>query len=137
MAGVNMTQEQKKAAMQVLHLGRIFCDSLYRIMKNHGLLDVKGSRLQIIISPEFGYADRYVGWGVEGSDAGICELTRGEKFHDGILTVNRYSAEYEGLLDRTADLTSGTKIKSAEKPLPPDGMWVSAHDDVPFVDRGV
>ena len=124
--GVKLTNQQMSVVKSMTEFAEATANQIYRIMVNHGLDKVEGCQLRITVDPKFDFVPMMIELGKAGdTDFGYIMLTRGKKADDKYEAIGRNSAEYEWLF---ADETLRKRLeagKKAEKPLPPDGLWIS------------
>lgn len=144
MANVKYSAEQQKVAMQIVRLTQTFTNNMRRIMRNHGLDQVDGADLTITVVPSIKGCEQVVSFGSVDSEAGYIvtakgsEKLRGTGYEDWhIADCEDNSREYEELLASQKLRKPCPEGKQSEKPLPPDGLWLSSRDDCPFLDCGV
>lgn len=144
-----MNQQQYEAAHTILEFSRLFADAMRRAMENAGLLDedfelhISVEKLELDYDPENPIlADvelcRHV---LRNPDFMKDRMMQFEYFQKGWVVsadpvVKCGSVPPTVGIEKKASGVFGSGEK-AEKPTPPDGLWVSVHDDYPPVDRGV
>jgi hypothetical protein len=93
--------------------------------------------LNIAVTPEFLFTTESVSYGVPGSDSGYVLLTKGRRcLNEKFEPCGENSPEYEALFAREEIRERMAEIVHHEKPLPPDGLWISRFDDPCDVDSG-
>lgn len=123
------------AVHMMMETGKACAETLNRIMAVTDLYKIPGSAMVIVVDPtndvqmvSFGSKTAKSGWIVE--DRG-CRDEDNWVWRDG-------SSEYAALSSDDLYRRAEAERKPSEKPLPPDGLWLSAYDDCPAVDyRGL
>lgn len=134
---VALTEKQMKVIKAMVEFSEIFADQMYQIMVNHGLDKIEGCHIDINVTPEFAFTTRTVHVGRQKSPFGKLLMQRGIYDAEFVCDDTESSEEYQRLF---ADEDSGSRAEAsepAEKPLPPDGLWISTHDGAPYVDGGM
>ena len=127
MKKVKYTEKQQEKVKDLVRVAEQFADHLLLIMKNHELDKINGCRLTISVDPEMLFATERVIFGTEDSDAGIVNLSKGRRCRsEQFEPFDRNSPEYELLFGRAAVAERIRANATNEKPLPPDGLWISA-----------
>ena len=131
---ITLSEDQQEKLKHMVEFAEVFADQMHTIMKNHGLAEIDGCRLDITVDPHGNYLTEHILFGKTDSDAGVINLGKGK--NDAKFTpFGRNSAEYELLF---ADETVRKAIESRlhrEKPLPPDGLWIGdPRNDYPVGD---
>lgn len=131
------TAEQMKALKSMIEFTENFADQILYIMRHHGLDLADGCDLKIGINPNQKLVNRMISFGCSyKKDAGEITLTRGEK-DERYIPTGKNSPEYE-ILFATEEMAERIRqILQREKPLPPDGLWISSDDNPSPVDGGV
>ena len=132
---VKLTEEQQKILKGLMYVSGKFADQILHIMKNHGLSAIDGCELTINVNPDFLFSTECVTFGRIDSDAGRIQISKGRRSKDEqFLPVGKNSYEYELLFADEAVRRAMERGKPDEKPLPPDGMWISDNYYDPPVD---
>ena len=130
---IKLSEDQQEKLKHMVEFAEVFACQMHEIMKNHGLADIDGCRLYITVDPSSKYLTEHILFGKTGSDAGVINLGKG-KNDAKFAPFGSNSAEYELLF---ADETVRKAIEARlnrEKPLPPDGLWISVYSDNDPVD---
>ena len=132
---VKLTEHQKLIVKNMVRMSEAWANSIYTIMHNHALDLIEGCRLCIEIDPKYPVTLRLVELGQKDTDFGFAMVVRGTH-HDEYILWPDNSKEYEDIFEDEA-IRSGIKnAPKAEKPLPPDGLWIGGgRYDYPL-DRG-
>lgn len=122
---VKLTEEQFEIVKGMTEYVERVADQVYHIMINHGLNKVEGFNLRLSVSPWLTFTTKQIeiGMGVN-CDSGYVMLTKGKDESEYVPT-GKNSAEYERLFASEKVRSRMEKIVPGEKPLPPDGLWVS------------
>lgn len=123
--GVKLTEHQMNIVKGMVEFAEASANQIYHIMENHGLDKIDGCSLSITVTPKNTFTMRNIILGSPDSDFGYVDLARGtadEKY----APIGKNSAEYELLFADEAIRSRMEKILHKEKPLPPDGLWVSS-----------
>ena len=131
-----LSRDQYKAIESVANLAKLFSDEVLKIFQQKELDKIPGCRLRIDIDPEFDCITKKIifGDGGDESEVGKFELVRGVEDEKYELTTD--SKEYEILFADEATKERIRTILNTEKPLPPNGLWLSAYDDPASMDGG-
>ena len=135
--GIKLTEDQMITLKRMCDIAGKFADQFLHIMKNGRLNLIDGSRLTVTINPEMLFITETVEFGKPGSPAGYIELAKGVHDREFKPTGCKNSAEYELLFADENTRAVMEKHLHREKPLPPDGLWISVFPDNPPVDCGV
>ena len=136
-----MTREQYKAVADITRYCEHAAENILMLMQHHGLDKVDGMQFSISVDPKFKLSTKAVTIGAAsnmetGRIAGYCLLASGED-EEKYAPIGTNSPEYERIFASDELKERMREIRNAEKPLPPDGLWLSAYDDFPAVaDRG-
>ena len=127
MKKVKYTQEQQEKVKDLVRVAEQFADHLLLIMKNHGLDKADGCQLTIRVDPEMLFVTEQVTFGEDGKDSGYISLGKGRRCkNEQFEPFGENSPEYELLFARPAVAERIRANAAKEKPLPPDGLWISA-----------
>ena len=133
---VKLTDEQMQIVKGMAKICGNFADQLLHIIRNHGLDKVNGCYIGLDVDPHFHYCTESVVFGKAHSDAGFVRLAKGEE-EDEFTPTGKNSAEYELLFADEAIRSTMAEVLGAEKPLPPDGLWVGDdRNSAPVDSRG-
>lgn len=122
---VKLTECQMSVVKDMVTFAEAFANQMYTIMKNHGLDKVDGFAFGLNVNPALDYSTMSVVVGrARDTDAGEVSLVRGKNDAD-YKPVGKNSAEYELLFADDAVRGAMEKVLHREKPLPPDGLWIS------------
>ena len=130
---VKLNKDQQDALKKMLDFCAVFADQMLLIMKHHGL---DGAEFSMMIDPKLRLSTKFLRYGnsVE-DDNGLINLAKGI-YDEDYKPIGKNSAEYELLFaDETVRRAIEARI-NREKPLPPDGLWVSANRNSDPVDNG-
>ena len=120
---VKLTEQQLLVVKKMVEFAEASASQIYHIMKNHGLDKVEGCYLNLSVDPTRTLKTMNVFVGGD-DDFGHINLARGE--HDDEFTAyGRNTPEYEKLFASEAVRKAMEESAKREKPLPPDGYWVS------------
>jgi hypothetical protein len=122
---LKLTADQMEVVKGMALFAEASANQIYHIMENHGLDKVIGCRLAITVIPENTFTMRNIVLGSPDSEFGYIDLARG-KADEKYAPIGKNSAEYELLFADEAIRSRMEKILHREKPLPPDGLWVSS-----------
>lgn len=133
-----MCKAQYEAVKIITEYCERVADNVLRMMTDHGLDRVNGMQMTINVDPALKYTTCAVAIGCKenmerGRSAGYCMLARGKE-ENGYVPTGTNSPEYEQLFADDALRARMLACRKDEKPLPPDGLWLSAYDDYPAVD---
>lgn len=133
---LKLSRDQYKAIESVANLAKLFSDEVLKIFQQNELDKILGCRLRIDIDPEYDCITKKIIFGESGdeSEVGKFELVRG--LEDEKYELSTDSKEYEILFADEATKERIRTILNTEKPLPPNGLWLSAYDDPASVDGG-
>lgn len=127
MKKVKYTEKQQEKVKDLVRVAEQFADHLLLIMKNHSLDKVDGCRLSISIDPQMLFVTEQITFGEEDMDSGNITLGKGSRFkNEQFEPFGKNSPEYELLFGRPAVAERIRANATNEKPLPPDGLWISA-----------
>ena len=129
---VKLTQQQQEVLQSMVGFAETFADQILTIMQHHGLTGIEGCQLTVNVDPSFLFSTETVTFGQDGKPSGKISLTKGRRSKDEeFVPVGRNSAEYELLFaDETVRSILEERMQR-EKPLPPDGLWVSSNRNTP------
>lgn len=127
MNNVTLTAEQLDVVKSMVVFCEAFCNQILHIMQNHGLDKVDGCRVSMTICPDRYYTTRNITLGSPDAEQfGYCNISRGisEEYYT---VYGKNSPIYELLFARDEELARKLRefIKIEEKPVAPDGLWVS------------
>ena len=132
---VKLTGKQQKILKDMMYISGKFADQILHIMQNHGLDKIEGCELQICVTPECLFTTEYVSFGHHNTDSGRVQLCKGRRTaNERFALTGKNSYEYELLFADEAVRRAMERGKPDEKPLPPDGMWLSDNYYDPPVD---
>ena len=134
--GVKLTKSQMATLKSMIEISERLSGQLLHIMRNSGLDKIQGCRLSIEVNPNFAFTTENICFGISDSEAGKVSLGKGV-YDEQFRTFGENSAEYELLFTDEATRKILQEQLRKAKPLPPDGLWVSAYDDPPAMDCGV
>ena len=130
-----MTRDQLNTVKVLTEFCQNFADQVLKIMQNSGLDRIDGMGINVVIRPDLQFTTECISFGCASQEAGYFCMSKGyedEKF----TLLGRNSAEYEKLFADPEVLERLQEAEPAEKPLPPDGLWISVYDDPPVLDSG-
>ena len=134
---VKLTDRQQEVMKSMVEFSEVFADQIYDIMRNHGLSNIDGCGLQISVDPSCLFTTEVVAFGREDSDSGYIYLTKGRRSsNERFVPTGKNSHEYELLFADEATRIKMQKAAQKEKPLPPDGLWISVFERDDPVDCG-
>lgn len=125
----DFTVEQLEAIKSITLFAEKFADQVLKVFQRTGLDKIPGCDLSIDIDPEFTSIVNQITFGtdIERYDVGKFTMKRGVEAEKYELTTD--SAEYEVLFADESLRAKLLKMLTSEKPLPPDGLWLSNSDD--------
>ena len=130
-----MTRNQLETVRTMTEYCQNFADQILQIMKNSGMDLIEGTRMTIDVRPDMQFTTRHIMFGTRGKASGYYCMAKG--YSDEKFTLyGDNSAEYERLFADPAVLELLQEAETTEKPLPPDGLWISIYDDPPVLDSG-
>ena len=134
---LKLTLEQYEALKVLSQCAENFADHVYKVFKRVGLDEIEGCRFSMEVDPQFTTITRQVEFSrLNDSDkCGHFNFTKGVKDHEWRLS-DTSSAEFEILFGSEDFRKRISEIANSEHPLPADGLWISTHDDPPYVDGG-
>jgi hypothetical protein len=133
---VKLTKRQQEVMKSMVEFAEVFADQVYDIMRNHGLSDIDGCRLDISVDPSCLFTTEVVMFGRGNKDSGNIYLTKGRRSkHERFVPTGKNSPEYERLFANETVRTAMEAGNDNEKPLPPDGLWIGdPRNDYPVGD---
>ena len=134
---VALTEKQMEAIKAIVEFSEIFADQMHQIMVNHGLDKIEGCHIDINVTPEFAFTTRTIHLGRLNSPFGRLLMQRGVYDAEYVCEESDSSEEYQRLFANESIRSRERASKQVEKPLPPDGLWISIHDGDPYVDGGM
>lgn len=121
---IKLTEHQMMILKHTVRMSEAFANSLLHIMRNHGLDKIDGCSICIDVDPKYKSICEKVSIGERDSAFGFAEFIRGENEDGFRLWSASHSKEYERLFEDEA-VRGGIEVsEKAEKPLPPDGLWI-------------
>ena len=132
--GIALTEHQMMILKHMVRMTEAFGNSLIHIMRNHGLDKIEGCDITLQVSPKYKSLTQKIDVGERDTDFGFVSLIRGEN-REGYELWATCSEEYERLFDDEAIRAGRNPSQKAEKPLPPDGLWVGDSRNDPPVDN--
>ena len=134
--GVKLTEHQLQTLKHTVRMSEAFANSLLHIMQNHGLDKVDGCDITIQVNPNYESICREISIGNFDTDFGFAQFIRGKNDAEYHLWTGRHSGEYERVFAEEAIQAGIDPFPKAEKPLPPDGLWIGdPRNDCPVGDR--
>lgn len=128
---IKLSKDQQEALKKMMGFAEVFADQIYTIMKHHGL---DGTDFAINVDPNMKFVTRKIRYGIHSEDDfGQIVLTRGI-YDDEYKPTGKNSAEYELLFANETVRKAIEERFNREKPLPPDGLWISADRNCDPVD---
>ena len=131
---VKYTDDQLVVIKRLMEICGSFADQILHIMQNHGLCEVKGTKVKIEVDPEYSTIAKMIEFGdsIE-SDSGRIKLTKGlEENKYG--AVGKNSAEYEILFAPPEVAERIREVLKRAKPICPDGLWIGDDRNDPPLD---
>lgn len=129
---VSLSNQQMETLKSMVEFGQAFSEQILNIMHNSKLDEIEGTRLVIEVNPKCKLTTRLIKFGYT-EESGHIEMCKGYRDGEWVVT-GRNSAEYEVLFGKPETVRRIKEMLQAEKPLPPDGLWISRYDDPPVLD---
>lgn len=133
---LKLTIEQYDAIKSIAKFAENFADEVLKVLQNTGMDKIPGCRLRIDIDPEYDYITKKIIFGESRDESEVRKFELVCGLEDEKYELATDSKEYEILFANEATKARIRTILNTEKPLPPDGLWLSACDDCPDVDGG-
>lgn len=134
---LKLTLEQYEALKVLSQCAENFVDHIEKVFKRTGLDNVDGCRLDMCFDPKYETIGRKVEFGLysEAEKCGYFEILR--EVNSDEWKLDSSSTEEFKILFGDEDFRKRIReIADTEHPLPADGLWISTHDDPPYVDGG-
>ena len=134
---LKLTLEQYEALKVLSLCAENFVDHIEKVFKRTGLDKVDGCRFAMFFEPKYEMIGRKIEFGSfsEVEKCGYMELLREVRDNEWKLDSTS-TAEFKILLGDEDFRKRISEIADSEHPLPTDGLWISSHDDPPYVDGG-
>ena len=133
---LKLNGKQYEAIKSLTEMTKRFADEVLKFMQQTGLDKIPGCELAVDVDPAYEHITKKVVFGKDNdeSEVGKFEMVRG--LEDEKYELDTDSKEYEILFADEATKERIRTILNTEKPLPPNGLWLSAYDDPASVDGG-
>ena len=128
-----MTREQLETTKTLMEFCQNFADQILKIMQNNGLDLVEGACVTIDVDPRLQFVTKSVMMGRQDTEFGYVRMVKGYADKNFVLS-GKNTAEFERIFADPAVAELLQEAEKAEKPFPPDGLWISAYDDPPLLD---
>ena len=129
---VDLTEKQIVALKEMIDLAKDYSEATLQAMQESRINEIPGARLEVIVDPGCSFTVRVIKFG-QSEESGHIEMAKGWKDNDWSI-YGKNSTEYEILFGRPETVRRIKEMLQAEKPLPPDGLWISRYDDPPVLD---
>ena len=133
---VKLSESQMATLKSMVEISERLADQLVHIMRNSEIDKIPGSYIYIGADPTSDFTTVHIRFGHPDTEAGKISLAKG-KYDERLKPFGINSAEYELLFADEATRAILQEQLAKEKPLPPDGLWISTYDDPPSMDCGV
>ena len=133
---LKLSGKQYEAIKSLTAMTERFADEVLKFMQRTGLDKIHGCDLSVEVDPTYEHITKKIVFGKDNdeSEVGKFEMVRG--LEDEKYELDTDSEEYEILFADEATKERIRTILNTEKPLPPNGLWLSAYDDPASVDGG-
>lgn len=133
---LKLSGKQYEAIKSLTAMTERFADEVLKFMQRTGLDKIPGCDLSVEVDPAYECITKKIEFGKDNdeSEVGKFEMVRG--LEDEKYELDTDSKEYEILFADEATKERIRTILNTEKPLPPNGLWLSAYDDPASVDGG-
>lgn len=133
---LKLSGKQYEAIKSLTEMTKRFADEVLKFMQRTGLDKIHGCDLSVEVDPAYEHITKKIVFGKDNdeSEVGKFEMVRG--LEDEKYELDTDSKEYEILFADEATKERIRTILNTEKPLPPNGLWLSAYDDPVSVDGG-
>lgn len=133
---LKLSGKQYEAIKSLTAMTKRFADEVLKFMQRTGLDKIPGCDLSVEVDPAYEHITKKIVFGQDNdeSEVGKFEMVRG--LEDEKYELDTDSKEYEILFADEATKERIRTILNTEKPLPPNGLWLSAYDDPASVDGG-
>lgn len=133
---LKLSGKQYEAIKSLTAMAERFADEVLKFMQRTGLDKIPGCDLSVEVDPAYECITKKIEFGKDNdeSEVGKFEMVRG--LEDEKYELDTDSKEYEILFADEATKERIRTILNTEKPLPPNGLWISAYDDPASMDGG-
>ena len=131
-----LTEQQLSVIEKLESFAENFADAVYKTMIDHGLDRIEGLRIGVNVDPHYEYITRRVLIGYYDTPSGHVTLNKGKGMSSFVVSDTN-SEEYERIFNGSEDSEGKEQDGDQQKPVPPDGLWISTHDGDPYVDGGM
>lgn len=133
---LKLSGKQYEAIKSLTAIAERFADEVLKFMQQTGFDKISGCELAVDVDPAYEHITKKIVFGNNNdeSEVGKFEMVRG--LEDEKYELATDSKEYEILFADEATKERIRTILNTEKPLPPNGLWLSAYDDPASVDGG-
>lgn len=135
---MTLTGEQLQAIKQLVNECKGISNHLRQYLIDNDLYDLEDISVGISVVPRYAFAVEAIVIGrTDSKTTGFCMTVKGDVNDEWRFDEKYTSDEYKKLLDPEKYGSGDQKNGNGEKPLPPDGLWLSASDYRNPVDSGV